>query len=60
MAMLFEDYLKVRNAKYKDVVTLSDGRQVTITNTTLDHKKVCTKNMGLSYYDKKGYKKNGR
>ena len=51
-AMLYEDYIKLRNAKIGEEVTLSDGTKI-IRNTMKNryHHKKPTKNMNLDWCD---------
>lgn len=55
-AMLYEDYIKLRNAKIGDVVILSDGSEVKKTKLTcsespVDVRSRASHNMNLDYYD---------
>ena len=54
MAMLYEDYMKVRNAKVGESVVLSTGEKITKTaeaNVAFRNSRP-TKNTGLDFYDR--------
>ena len=56
-AMLYEDYILIRDAKVGDHIVLSDGTEMDITKKDGNigspwNKNKTTKNMGLSFYDR--------
>lgn len=57
MALLYEDYIKIRDAKVGDVVILADGSEMVIDENTNGgsigkHHSRCSKNVNLDFYDR--------
>ena len=53
--LLYDDYIKLRDAKVGETVIFKDGSEITKTRAMLDtssHKSKPTKNMGLDFYDR--------
>lgn len=51
-AILYEDYIKIRNAKEGEEVTLSDGTKIVVTKIgNIGNHRPPTKHMNLDFYD---------